>query len=153
MAKKKASSKKGGASKPKRSVGKNRIGEGVTLIGERQLRSLLASDDNHKGKIDGVVGSLREEIKNAVDKQHLNKKAYAMLKTLHRMKDEALADLWPTLLVYMDMAGVMKRIESVERLPFDKSDEAETEGEVTGNVTPISDGRKTSEAAGEVAVH
>lgn len=102
----------------------------LALISERALRKLLSDDDKYKEKIDGLTGELRETIGNAKEKQKLNTKAYAMLKKLHRMKsNEELSDLWHTLLAYMDMAGVMKRIESAPGLPLEGDAEAQAEAD------------------------
>ncbi|HEY6029960.1 MAG TPA: hypothetical protein VIU44_05330 [Gaiellaceae bacterium] len=92
----------------------------LVLISPQALKQLLKDDDRYKDDIDGLVGELRETIGNAVDKKKLDKKAYALLKRFHREKsNEKLSNLWHTLLAYMDMAGVMKRIESVSELPLD----------------------------------
>jgi len=101
-------------------------GNALVLISEKALRSLLKQDDNYKGQIDGLVGELRESIGNAVDKKHLNKKMYGLLKKFHRYtSDEQLSDDWHTLLAYMDMAGVMKRIDSIDGLPLSEPQETE----------------------------
>lgn len=92
----------------------------VTLISQKSLVALLKEDDNYKGKIDGLVGELRETIGNAVEKKHLNKQMYALLKKFHRYKSiEKLADDWRTLLAYMDMAGIMAKIDTVTPLPIE----------------------------------
>lgn len=102
----------------------------LNLIAQRTLVSLLREDDNYKGRIDGLVGELRESIGNAADKKHLDKKAYALLKKFHRMKStEELARVWHTLLAYMDMAGVMKRIDSVSELDLAGDGESAEEEE------------------------
>ena len=111
--------------------------QNAALISASTLKSLLRADDGYKEKIDGLTGELREEIANAVEKKHLDKKAYALLKKFYRIKsNEKLAGLWDTLQAYMDLAGVMKRIESVAPLPLDgEKNEEEAEGD--GKVTPI----------------
>lgn len=102
----------------------------LSLISQRALQKLLKDDDNYKEKVDGLVGELRETIGNAKEKQKLHPQAYALLKKFHRMKsNESLSDLWHTLLAYMDMVGVMKRIESVSALPLDGDANAEAEAE------------------------
>ena len=113
----------------------------LVLISAKTLTALLKQDDNYKDKIDGIVGELRETIGNAVEKKHLDKAAYALLKKFHRIQsNEKLANLWDTLNAYMDMTGVMKRIESVTPLPLDgeqnEAEAAEGDGK-TGNVTPL----------------
>ena len=111
----------------------------VVLISSKALVAMLKQDDNYKNKIDGLTGELRETIGNAVEKKHLDKKAYALLKKFHRIdSNEELARLWDTLQAYMDMAGVMKRIESVPALPLDgEKNEAEAKETEAGNVTPL----------------
>lgn len=152
-----AKSKKGGAAPlpPKAQADKVRPGDVEQLINAKQLKSLLAADDSHKEEIDGVVGSLREKIAFAVKNHHLDKKAYALTKQFNRMSAEKLADLWPRLLAYMDMAGLMERIESVERLPLgDEEDETETETETEGKPGPaLSSARETEDTAGGAPVH
>ena len=100
------------------------------LISEAMLKKLLKRDAAIKDDIDGKVGELRETIANAVEKHHLHKGAFALLKKFDRMEPEKAAELWDTMLAYMDMAGVMAKIESVAKLPLegDSDDEAE-EGE------------------------
>lgn len=105
----------------------------LVLISAQALKSLLKADDNLKGKIDELTGELREEIGNAVEKKHLHKKAYATLKAISRIKsNEELSNYWHTLLAYMDMAGVMARIDSVSELPLD-GEEPEDEEETAGD--------------------
>lgn len=102
----------------------------LVLISATTLKSLLKDDDGYKKKVDGLVGELREEIKNAVDKKHLNKDAYALLKKFHRMKsNEKLRSTYLTMLAYLDMAGVMKRIESVHDLPIGDGDGGDADEE------------------------
>ena len=115
----------------------------TVLISAKSLVAMLKQDDNYKDKIDGLTGELRETIGNAVEKKHLDKTAYALLKKFHRIKsNEKLANLWDTLQAYMDMAGVMKRIESVAPLPLDgEKNEAEA-----SNVTRLP--RVVTESAG-----
>lgn len=108
----------------------------AVLISASTLKSLLRSDDGYKEKIDGLTGELRETIGNAVEKKHLDKAAYALLKKFHRIKsNEKLASLWDTLQAYMDLSGVMKRIESVAPLPL--GDEAAAAGADAENVTRL----------------
>ena len=103
----------------------------MVLVPKTALLALLKQDDNYKRDIDGLTGELREAIGNAVEKKHLDKKAYALLKRFHREKsNEKLASLWNTLLAYMEMAGVLERIASVEALPLG-GDGEEGEGEET----------------------
>lgn len=147
---KKTRAKKGAAPlADKDTAAKARPSDVEQLINEKQLKSLLAADHSHKEEIDGVVGSLREKIAYAVKHHHLDKKAYALVKQFDRMSAEKLADLWPRLLAYMDMAGLMERIESVDRLPLGDDDETEAETVAEVKAGPaLAPPRETEEAAG-----
>lgn len=95
------------------------------MIGEQVLRRLLKSEKTYKQQVADLNGEAREQIKNAIEKNHLHKGAFVILKKLDKMDDTDLAFLWDTLLAYMDMSGVMKRIESVPELPMGQPVEEE----------------------------
>ena len=150
MAKKARQSKKPAAKPPlKRRV---KADEVVTLINAKQLVTLLRSNDRHQEGIDGLTSALRTDIKTAVDKNHLDKEAYAIIRKFWKWTPEKLADKWPVILAYMDMSGLMKRIESIQPLPLgdgaDKGEEEpESEDERTAGAEPaLAEG----EAAGAV---
>jgi len=93
----------------------------TTLIDEKKLNKLLDADIAYKEEIDSVVGQLREEIKNNVDKNHLHKGAYADVKKYDRIKSpEKLAEHFLTLIAYMKMRGLLERINSVPRLDLEE---------------------------------
>lgn len=113
------------AKKPKRGIAplpskekavKMRPSDVEQIISAKKLKELLRADSAYKSQIDLVVGSLREKIAYAVSKDHLNKKAYAIVKSFYRMPGNKLAELWPVVLAYMDSAGLMERIDQVLRL-------------------------------------
>lgn len=130
----------------------------IQLPSERMIKRLLKSGEEMKEAVDGLVGSHREEIKNAVDKSHLNKTAFAMVKKLYGIKsNETLAMIYDHFIEYLAMSGVLARIESVQNLPF--GDEKETEDQETeqesgkdaGNVRQFGGSRRRSQAAAEAA--
>ena len=57
-------------------------------------------------------------------KHHLDKDAYQLIKKFKKWHPAKLAAVWPTLLIYIDMTGLMKEIEAQGELPMD----AEAEG-------------------------
>lgn len=95
-----------------------RVGEHV-LISASALKSLLKEDTRIKGDIDELVSELRGEIKVAVDKKGLDKKAYAMLKAISRMTPEKGSRVYHNFLAYMDLSGVLERIDAVQDLPLE----------------------------------
>lgn len=123
-----ARTKKGGAEPPETEAEDTRQAkpsETTLLIGEKNLRKLLRDDAGIKSQVDELVGTLREKIGHAVDKQHLNKKVYALLKPWYRMSEDQLADYWPVFLFYMEASGLMAKIDEATegRLPL--GDDAE----------------------------
>ncbi|MBS0369038.1 MAG: hypothetical protein JSS57_07555 [Proteobacteria bacterium] len=131
----------------------------IQLPSERVLKRLLKSGDEMKEAVDGLTGSHREEIKNAIDKHHLNKDAFALLKKFHRIKSaETKHILFHTFIEYLEMSGEMKLIDSVQNLPLgdDKVEEDEgNEGDAgqqgADNVRQFGGSRRRGQAAAEAA--
>lgn len=125
--------------------------QSLVLIPAKTLKQLLSDDDGYKQRIDGMTGELREQIKYAADKKHLHKGAYALLKKLHRIDSaEQLRTLWLTLLAYMDMAGVMKRIDSVPDLPLGGDADADAGADDPADETGVVEAEDGEREAAEV---
>lgn len=111
-------------------------GSEVTRVtGASTLKSLLKECAGHKADVDEIVGSLREKIAYAVQHKHLDKRAFAELRKLDKMasdKPEKASDYWHTLVRYMELTGVMAKIEAVGRLPLGDDDGPAPRGEVDG---------------------
>lgn len=103
---------------PKPTATEAAVNKGYKLISQNDLRNLLKQCAGLKDDLDETTGILREKIAYAVDKKNLNKKAFGELRKLNKMEAEKLADYWDTLQAYMEMAGLMERMESVSRLPL-----------------------------------
>lgn len=104
------------------------------LISKKALGTLLDDADAYKEKIDGLVGELREEIGNAVEKKHLSKDAFADVKRYRRIKsNEKAAARFRDFIAYMVMSGQLARIMAVPGLPLD--------GKTAENVVSIGDGK------------
>lgn len=104
---------------PKPTATQAAVNKGYKLISQNDLRNLLKQCAGLKDDLDETTGILREKIAYAVDKKNLHKKAFAELRKLNKMEAEKLADYWDTLQAYMEMAGLMERMESVARLPLE----------------------------------
>ena len=117
---------------------KEKAAKGMVLISAASLKSLLSESDKYKEKIDGLVGELREEIGNAVEKKHLDKDAFALVKKFRRIKsNERKHVLFHTFIAYLEMSGEQKLIDSVTELPLDGEKE-EGEGDApSGKVVPL----------------
>lgn len=110
---------------PKTTATQAAVNKGYKLISQNNLRNLLKQCAGLKEDLDYTTGILREKIAYAVDKQNLNKRAFAELRKLNKMEAERLADYWDTLQAYMEMAGLMERMESVARLPLEDGKKTE----------------------------
>lgn len=116
----------GGAARAKAAKDKGkRVGEHV-MISATALKSLLNKDDHLAEQISSLTGSLRQEIKEAIDKKGLDKSAFAMLKKIHRMSAEKAASTMANFLAYMDLSGENDRIEAVQELPLDDKERIAT---------------------------
>lgn len=131
----------------------------IQLPSERVLKRLLKAGEEMKEAVDGLTGSHREEIKNAIDKHHLDKDAFALLKKFHRIKSaEKKHVLFYTFVEYLEMSGEMKIIDSVQNLPLDDDKveesaggEGETAQQGADNVRQFGGSRRRSQAAAEAA--
>ena len=91
--------------------------KGVPQISEKKLKSLLRQADKAHSETRSISGDLGEAIRGAIENDHLHRKAFAMVKALHRIKEsEKLADLYYHFMLYCDMSGVLDRVESVPSL-------------------------------------
>lgn len=111
---------------------------GGVMIKASVLKKLLSYDDRQKGEIDGLTGELREAIGNAVEKNHLDKDAYALAKKFRRMRlrkgPEYASARYTTFLAYLEMSGELKLLNDVMDLPLDaaKNQAPEQTGDDTG---------------------
>jgi hypothetical protein len=99
------------------------------VISEQKLKSLLKEDRSAKSDVDEIVGGIREKIAYAKEHNHLNTEVYGTIKKLDRKESEKLALWWDDFQHYMEISGLMKRIESVQKLALTQPDETEGETE------------------------
>lgn len=100
-------------------------------IGQKKLRQLLK--DAGAAYKDGreIAGGIGQKIANAIEHDHLHKKAFATIRALDRMTPEKLADYMDTLLYYYEISGLEERAKSAPRLSLDAG-AAEEDGEEEG---------------------
>jgi hypothetical protein len=116
---------KSGKAAPKQEPVKS--SEVTQQISARKLCSLLATARSTYKDVREIAGAFGAEVKNAAEHEHLNKKAFSMVKTLDRMEPEKLADTLDSLDYYLDVSGLRKRASQVQRLPMGGGDEAAEE--------------------------
>lgn len=91
----------------------------LVLISAKELTSLLNAVTGDQSEVSTLVGELREKIAYAVKNKHLHKVAFADIRRMKKMSDAKISTYWPTLLAYMDMTGLTKRIKEIKLLPFE----------------------------------
>jgi hypothetical protein len=118
---------KGGSKKPKLAVVGSAEHEATEAaapsevrksISAPKLKSLLASARKATQNLTEISGSLGEEIKTAVDKHHLHRKAFSVIRQADRMEPEKLADFLDCLDHYLDISGLRDRAAQVQRMQF-----------------------------------
>lgn len=130
------------------------------LTPEKDLNSLLRVCKNHEKNIGELVGSLREKIGYAVEKHHLHKRAFGMIRSLNRLEAPQLAAFFDHFDHYCDVSGLRERAESAPSLDLgdkpgegDKTEEEDYFTEIMperpakdagdGKVTTLKGRRKT----------
>jgi hypothetical protein len=103
-------------------------------ITPKKLKALLKSSNEAFKNTREISGELGQKIAEAVEKDHLHRKAFAILKGFDRMTPEKLSDVWDTLNYYMDVSGLAERAKSALKMNFEAADD-EDEGETDTNVT------------------
>lgn len=96
------------------------------VINEKKLKSLLKLKRTLSAEVGELTGNYRAELAQAVEKQNLHKKAYAMVTQFDKMEPEQALECWTHLTMYMDLSGIMAKIDSVAKLPLEDPPKEET---------------------------
>src|SRR5690348_9501105 len=90
---------------------------GYEVIGEKKLRALFNSAKTTRARTSEIAGALGEEIKTAIEKNHLHRKAFRAVLAEDRMEPEHLAEYYEQLDYYRDALGLVERAKSAPRFP------------------------------------
>jgi len=116
------------AKKPKAEETAAKPSEVAPQTGEKKLRSLMnAARSAYKDSL-AISGAYGEKIANAVEHDHLHKKAWASVVAEDRMTPEKLAEFYDAQEYYRDVLGLNERAKSAPRLRLEGGEE-ETEEE------------------------
>lgn len=107
MAKKPAAPKKGAEPETPKPTGPV-----VQLTSASTIKALLKSGRALKENLDDLTSAHSAEVREAVDKKHLNKKAFQMIKSLDRMTPEKLAATMEAFDHYYTVSGLEAREKS-----------------------------------------
>lgn len=133
MAKKAKSKSKAKAAAPKRESVKP--SEVRLAISESKLKALLGSTRRAQAEITEISGGMGSEIKTAVEKHHLHRKAFRVVAQADRMEPDKLRDFLDCLDHYLDISGLRDRAASAPAMNFEQGDGEEgDEGEGEDNV-------------------
>ena len=108
--------------------------EGMTSA--KKLNALLSDARKAYKEQRSISGELGAAIKEAAERDHLHKKAFATVRALDRMEPENLADFFAHFDYYCDASGLRKRAGAVMRMPLDDGKEV-GEQPPNPNVTPF----------------
>ena len=84
----------------------------------KKLKALLTKSKSVSTEMHELSGSLGQAVANAVEHDHLHRKAFSITKTLHKMEPEKLAETLAHLDYYLVESGLRERAAKVARLPM-----------------------------------
>jgi hypothetical protein len=99
-------------------------------ISANKLKSLMASARSVGKQVTEIAGGLGQQVKDAVENNHLDRKAFNVMRMADKMEPERLAEFLENLEDYFEKSGLNGRADSAQRLPLgDKKGEGEGEDE------------------------
>ena len=110
--------KKSGPKPGKETAESVKPSEVLTMIPAGPLNSILALDKRTKTQQSELAGELGQKISAACERYGTNRKALGMIRTLNRMEPEKVADFLDHFDYLLDVSGIEKRAEAVQRLPL-----------------------------------
>lgn len=126
------------ASKPSAKTESVKSSEVRPSITASKLKSLMSTARSAQKNINEISGGLGSEIKQAVEKNHLHRKAFTVIRQLDRMEPEKLADFLDCFEHYLDISGLQDRANQVQRMDLRDGEEGEDGEEVDkSNVQPF----------------
>lgn len=112
--------------------------EASAMISASKLKSLLSEGRKMAEKTSEAAGEFGSMLKAAVEKNGLNKTAFGWIRRLDKMEPEKLANVLDHFDYYLDISGIEKRADQVQRLPnIDQPAEVEDESASKTNVRPF----------------
>src|SRR5579859_92154 len=94
-------------------------------ISQQKRESLMATARGAKKDIAEISGSLGEQIKTAVENNHLNRKVFRQIVALDRMEPATLRRWLEDFEHYLDISGLQARADSAPELPIAGEEDGE----------------------------
>jgi hypothetical protein len=95
--------------KPKPKTKGKKAAPAEQMTSQPDLLSLLRTCKNRQRSMDEERGSMGAAIKNAQDKKYLNRRAFALFRSLERLPDSRLGPVLRNLLHYCEVGGLNDR--------------------------------------------
>lgn len=101
------------------------------VISQSKLTSLMKAKRGATKDTAEINGQLGNLIREAVENNHLHRKAFSTICVLDKMENEKIADFLMHFEYYLDISGIKKRADAVMKMPLEDGDEGD------GNVHPF----------------
>ena len=105
-------------------------GEVKEMISQNKLMNLIKTKRSSTKETAEINGRVGQAIADAVEKNHLHRKAFGVICALDRMEPEKIADFLDHFRYYLDISGIEKRAGSVMRMQLDETAEEPDETNV-----------------------
>lgn len=101
------------------------------LISKPKLKSLMNTVQKAKIDIAEINGATGQEVREAIEKKHLHRRAFNACKPLMKLTAEHLAEFKDHFDYYWEALGLEAKAAGAPRLPMGEADEGEDAGNVT----------------------
>lgn len=95
------------------------------VIGARKLTNLLRSARSAYKDTRAIAGTFGEQVRQAVEHDHLHRRAFNFIKTLDRLEPEQLAETMEQFLYMYEASGLEQRAKSAPKLELVHDADAE----------------------------
>jgi hypothetical protein len=102
--------------RPKKEVVPMSPSDVVEQISERKLKQLIKDARTAYKDTRAIAEDFGQKIAQAIEHDHLHRKAFAVIKTADRMEPEKLAEFFDALDYYRDASGLNERAASAPRM-------------------------------------
>jgi hypothetical protein len=94
-------------------------------INQKKFNALASKARSSYKEGRAIAEEFGAAVAEAAEHDHLNKKAFAMFRSLDRLEPEKLADVLEAFAYYCDIGGLDKRASEVMRMPLEDDDAGE----------------------------
>lgn len=96
-------------------------------ISQKKLLTLIKGGRAAYKNMREIAGTFGEQVKEAIEHDHLHRKAFAMVRSLDRLEPEKLAETMEQFLFYYEISGLAERAKSAPKLTLVHDADAEAQ--------------------------